>query len=1159
MERLSNHRSGILPSSTWRIAIPALLIAAGLLAAAPAPAVAQQSRPSNPVVDGHARFTVITPTLIRMEYSSDGNFIDRRSYFAWERNVPPPPFTVERAAGKLSIATARIKLAWSGGAQGFNAANLSIAFKNDDGTWQTWHPGEEQKGNLGGTLENLDGASGAEPLPDGVVSRDGWFLYADNTFLLRDGANPWMQPRPTDEVDDWYFFGYGQDGYRTALKDLTTISGRIPLPPRFMLGSWRSRYFSYTQDQFQQLVLDYDAHKFPLDVLVMDMGWHTTPHWGALDWNQQLIPQPAAMLQWLHAHQVHVTLNWHPNDGVGTWYSQYDELCKALGMDCASKQTIPFDDTNETFMRNYYKLLLDPLEKQGVDFWWLDGGIHLAWDNALDFWNIGRAGSGRRGASFSRWGGWGDQRYPVWFSGDTASLWRTLRFEVPFTSTAGNVGADYWSNDISGFRLRIPTPELFTRWVEFGALSPVFRTHGESEFGNYRIPWDYGEQAEAASRRAYDLRDRLLPYIYSSAYLTWTTSLPLSRPLYLDHPADQQAYTHPEEYEFGPDLLVAPIVNRGMGSAWLGATDMWFPAGAWWNLLTGERVNDPGSHTVLASANEIPVYARGGVPLPMQKAIPRMAASPANPLVVRVYPGPDGAFTMYQDDGTSPAYLHGTYALTPLRYRNAGQRGVSVAVGPTTGSYAGQPQSRQLVVELPVTARPASVTADGAPVPESSSAIPGYIYDPATATTEIRLPDESIRKQVQVSVEFSGSANVRATIPRIVNRIAAVQRALAGEGEVRAGWKFALEAELLHLQTLLSRAEQEFGPASAQQVQAGLVSAEEEQSDIQSQLREYPNEQARTAAFALAGAFVNAGVRLRRADEGLMAQDTPRYHKPYDSPTDIAGYNTGLLVRVLTPSGATGASLDVRVSGMGDKRFTLPSGRPASWAYLPFMQATQHPIYHLRGTATLSLTANNSQRVLTRDIDVRSELLDQWNLAGPFAQGTAPQIGTAPVTAATLRQSYTGQSGKPVLWQTWQAATRDEDYERGNDFLQTMKPWIDLYTIYPADNAEAVAVTWIEAPAALTVKLSVRHNAGIAVWVNQHAVMNSQGAKGITDLVDPPPDATDVILQKGWNEIAIRTDDVSKDWGFSLRLALPPGVICAQSDMPPAQSENSTP
>ncbi len=1136
----------------WKRALVVALMLAGGTCMGPVATAAATSGRSGVVVDGHARFTVITPTLIRMEYSRDGKFIHRRSYFAWERNVTPPEYKVSRGDGVLSITTSRMKLTWKGGTDGFNAENLSVAFVFDNGTWRTWNPGEKQMGNLGGTLTKLDGCSGAEPLPDGVVSRDGWFLYRDDTFLVSNGAHPWLQARPKDEIDDWYFFGYGVGGYHTALADLTTISGRVPIPPRFMLGSWRSRYYSYTQNEFQQLVLDYDAHRFPLDVLVMDMGWHTTPHWGSMDWNKKLIPDPTALLKWVHAHGLHVTLNWHPQGGVGPWYSQYGEFCRAMGIDPAKKEVIPFEDTNEKFMQNYYKLLMDPLEKQGVDFWWLDDdGNHLAWDNAMDFWDVERPGTGRRGASFSRWGGWGDQRYPVSFSGDTSALWRVLRFEIPFTATGGNVGADYWSNDVSGFRLKVPSSELFTRWVQFGVLSPVFRTHGTNHFGNYRIPWAYGEQAVTATRQAYDLRAKLFPYIYTSAYLTWKTSLPLARPLYLDYPKEEQAYAHPEEYEFGPDVLAAPIVTRGMGKTWLGATDMWFPDGTWWNLLTSERVNEPGNHTELATAGEIPVFARGGVPLPLQRVKMRMAAKPANPLVVRVYPGPNGKFAMYEDDGRSPAYLHGAYALTPLRYENLGAQGVRVMVGPTTGSYAGQLPARRIVVQLPVTSHPVSVTVDGGLVPESATAVPGYEYDPVTATTDVRLPAESIRKQVVVGVAFRGSQRVQALIPQILNRIADVQRALAGAGEVRAEWKYELIALRFKLRTLLSKAEQEFGPASQQQIQTSLTSAEGKQAQVALELEEYRNEPARAAAFALSDAYVSASVRLRKAGEGLMTRDVPRYHKPYGQPSDIEGYNTGLLVRVLRPSGESGDLLTVDVPGLADKSFSLPEGKQSIYAFLPLMKAAQDPLYDLSGTATLTMGAGGAHRVLTRGIDVRHELLDAWNIAGPFAKGQAPEIGGQTVTTAMLRNTYAGKDGKRVSWVTWLAATSKQTYAKGGDYLQMRKRWIDLYTIFPEDDASALAVTWVDAPKAVTAKLSARHNAGIAVWVNQTAVMESAGVKGITNVQDPPLDVAEVHLQKGWNQIVVRTQDDKQDWGFGLRLELPPGVICAQSAEPP--------
>ncbi len=1114
-------------------------------AAASSPAV------SGTVVDGNARFTVITPTLIRLEFSRDGHFINRRSYFAWHRDIKPPQYHTQRESGTLTLTTSHLKLTWRGGDDGFDARNLSIQFLNNGGAWKTWHPGDKQIGNLGGTLKSLDGCSGREPLPDGVVSRDGWYLLKDHTFLVSNGDNPWIRPRPKSEIADWYFFGYGEGHYRTALEDLTTVSGRIPIPPRYMLGAWRSRFHNYTGDQFRQLEIEYNAHKFPLDVLVMDMGWHTTPHWGSLDWNKKLIPHPAELLAWLHQHGLHVTLNWHPNGGVGPWYSQYSEFCRALGIDPAKQKTIPFEDTNEKFMHYYYKLLLDPLEAQGVNFWWLDGGIHLGWDNAMDFWNIGRPSTGHRGASFSRWGGWGDQRYPVSFSGDTSSLWRVLRFEVPYTSTAGNAGADYWSNDVSGFRLNIPTSELFTRWAQFGSLSPVFRTHGTIRFGNFRVPWYYGRQAEDAMRRAYDLRSKLFPYIYTSAYLCWTQSLPLARPLYLDYPSAEQAYTHPEEYQFGPSLLVSPIVTRGMGKAWLGAANMWFPGGTWWNLLTNERIDKAGDQTVLASANQMPIFVRGGVPLPMQPVKLRMAEKPVDPLVVQVYPGPSGHFTLYEDDGTSPDYLHGSYALTPLRYENLGEKGIRVVVGPASGKYAGQPQSRRVIVRLPVTTLPESVMVDGTAVPDSPSALPGYTYDPATVTTEVRLPSTSIRKAIEVSVVFKGSRKVQALLPKIVNRIAATHLALAGEGQVRAEWKWQLDRLLFHLQTLRSRAAQEMGPTSSSGVLAGLKAADGELAQVQTTIAQYKNQQARAAGFALANAYLSASVRLRKADEGIMARNMPRYRKTFGRPNDIAGYHAGVLLHVLLPA-AEGGTLAVDMPGLAQRNFTLPEGKQSAYAFLPFMDATRHPLYHYRGTATLEIRSDGSGRSLSRSINVQHRLLDQWSVVGPFATGKAPVIGGTLITPATLQKSYEGEDGKTVSWVSWQSATKKETYQRGRDNLAGIKRWIDLSTIYPAKNASAVAVTWVKAPAPVTCGVGVRHAEGIALWINRQQIINSPRSQGMSDLADSPPGVVKVPLQKGWNQVVVRSEEAEKDWGFSVRLHLPAGVALAQSDEPPA-------
>ena len=1113
------------------------------------------------VVDRNARFTVITPTLIRLEFSRNGKFINDRSYFAWHRHVKPPQFSAKQHAGKLVIKTSRMELVWRGGAGGFTSRNLSIRFANGKKAWKIWTPGDKQTGNLGGTIGSLDGCNGPEPIPNGVLSRDGWYLLRDTTILVSGGKHPWIKPRPASETTDLYFFGYGKH-YQTGLRDLTTISGRVPIPPRYMLGSWHSRYHSFTAKKFRQLVLEYNSHHFPLDVMVMDMGWHITPHWGAYDWNRQLIPHPKKLLAWLLKRGIHVTLNLHPGGGVGPWDSQFKAFCRAMGLNPATTKRIPFEPSNQKFMHNYFHVLLDPLEKQGVAFWWLDwGDQYLGWVNALQFNDIGRPSTGNRGASFSRWSGWGNQRYPISFSGDTRSRWRVLRFEVPFVATGGNVGADYWSNDIGGFAAFRPSAELYTRWIQFGALSPVFRTHNEGGYGNHRVPWYYGDRAQAAARVGYDLRSRLFPYIYTCAYDCWKHSLPLTRPLYLSHPSVTSAYTHPEEYQFGPSLLVSPVVSRGVGKAWLGAVRMWFPSGKWWNILTNESVDHSGDRPVLASANEIPIFVRGGVPLPMQPFALRMAEKPANPLVVCVYPGQSGHFTLYEDDGTSPAYLHGAYALTSLQYKNLGTKGIRVEIGPTVGSYSGQPLDRKLIIRLPATTHPTGVLANGVPIPNSNTDIPGYTYNPVTVTTEIRLPSGSIRKQTVISVVFAGSQSVQALLPKVLNRIAAVHKALAGAGQERIGWKFKLSRVLFHLQTLRSIAAQVFGPASAATVRTGLANADGEITGIQRSLAQHQSVQSQAAEFALSDMFLSATRKLRDAGAGLLPHDKRRYFKAYGGVNNIKKYQVGLMLHALVPASARQAHLFVDVPGLVHRDFTLSKNKRSNFVFLPILSAKEHPLYNFSGKTVLRI---NSDVSASRPIHLCREMLDQWMIVGPFATGKTPKLGNARITPAILAKSFDGKAGKSVSWVSAQQAVWFAT-------PHNRKRWINVHQLYPENNASALAVSWIKASAPITCQLSVRHDNGMTLWVNQKRLLNVPSAHGKAQPADKvhvhpmrvlrswppnwgkaqPADTVQVHLHAGWNQFVVQTDQIKWEWGFSVRIRVPQGVIFTQASHPP--------
>lgn len=1136
------------------VVVLALFLATGKLLAAgsisPDPGV---------IVAGHARFTVITPTLLRLEFSNNGKFINSRSYFAWQRHVQPPKYQIDRHADRLVIRTSRLKLIWHGGSAGFTPKNLSIRFSNDTKHWSIWRPGDKQTGNLGGTRPSLDGCTGRMPISNGVLSRNGWYLLRDRSLLVTSRPNRWIKPRPTEEKADWYFFGYGKKQYRTALHDLTTISGREPIPPKYLLGSLRSRYHSFSSKQFRQLVLEYNAHAIPLDVIDMDMGWHTAPHWGSYDWNRQLIPHPERLLAWLHEQGLHVTVNWHPQSGVGIWDTHYKQFARAVGLNPNTKMRIPFEPSNQKSMRNVFKLLLDPLRKQGIDFWWLDWGwrdSYQGWVNALDFWNIQNSGTARRGASLSRWGGWGDQRYPVFFSGDTSSRWRVLRFEIPFTVTAGNVAADYWSNDIGGFGLGyLPSAELYTRWIDFGSLSPVFRTHNTGATGDHRVPWYYGNRTFSATSVAYQLRSRLFPYIYTCAYQCWKHSVPLLRPLYLSHPSAPAAYQHPHEYSFGSSLLVAPIVSRGIGNAWLAATEMWFPRGTWWNLLTSESVNHSGDRPVLASASEIPVFARGGIPLPMQRFTLRMSSKPTNPLVVCVYPGSHGHSILYEDDGLSSAYLHGAYALTALHYDNLGTKGIRVTVGPTTGNYAGQPLKRKVIIRLPVTTVPLQVRANGHAVPQSTNAIPGYSYNPAKVTTEIRLPARSIRRQTIIDIRFSGSSAAQALLPKVINRIAMVHRALAGAGEMATAWKFTLDRILFQLQTLRSVAAQVFGPASATTISASLARSDATLTQVQANLLRHHNAQARAAQFALSNIFLRAATKLRDAGTGLLAHNQHRYYaeysvyrrggtRTYSGLTSIVNDQTGLMVHALIPPIAINGKLILDLPGLAHRSFPLLKSGQDNLVFLPIAPATKYPLFNFHGNAIIRIKTTSAMVSVSRRIRLCHEMLDQWRIVGPFRLQDSPKLNDAAVTTAILQKAFIGLNAKSVTWisRTWQSIQNRSWYNR--------KRWFNvsnLYQVSGPNTATAWAVTWVKVAAPMACQFRVRCDGGIRIWLNGHYAAKAPQ----TSNMDAAAYQVHASLKPGWNQILVQSINGSEGWGFSLRLCMPRGTLVTQSNHPP--------
>ncbi|HEY0256188.1 MAG TPA: TIM-barrel domain-containing protein [Candidatus Methylacidiphilales bacterium] len=695
---------------------------------------------------GHARFTVITPQLIRMEYAPDDKYIDEPSWFAVGRDARFTGYQVQRDAESLVIDTGVIKLTYQDNGKAFAADNVHAEIRKNAET-VTWHPGLQTTGNLGGTNRTLDGVREALPISDGVISRDGWYLLDDSKSVL--ATRDWFEKRPNDQALDWYFFGYGLD-YKAALKSLTAIGGPIPLPRKVTMGIWYSRYWPYSSDDYKHIVGEYHQHEFPLDMLVMDMDWHTDG-WTGYTWNKKLIPDGPALLSWVHAQGLGVTLNDHPADGVQPKEECYTAFMQAMGADAATP--LPFDAGDKKYLDTFYRFTHAPLIKEGVDFWWLDWQqypqtrslpelTNLALLNRYNYENT--AVDGKRGQSFSRWAGWGDQRYPIHFSGDSNTGWPMLAFEVPYTSTAGNGGCFFWSHDIGG-HMGGRNEESYTRWCQFGALSAALRSHSSRRGDTDRRPWTYPDWAENSMRISFQLRARLLPYIYSCAAAAVKESVPLLRPMYIDYPDQEAAYHNGQQFLLGDNLLVAPITMPGFGPNRVAWQHVWFPEGTWYQYFSGEKYEGPGNVIAAADINEFPLFVRGGVPLPEQSFVERPATAPLTHLVLRCFPGPEGktgTSVLYEDDGISVGYEKGAFATTELSYSRSGKK-VTVHIAATKGSYQGQPARRAYTLLLPDTQSGKVVSPEGAHL----------TYDAETLTNVVDLPETAITADVTLVVK----------------------------------------------------------------------------------------------------------------------------------------------------------------------------------------------------------------------------------------------------------------------------------------------------------------------------------------------------------------------------------------------------------------------
>lgn len=759
--------------------------------------VAGNEKPGS-VVSGQVRFSVITPTLIRMEWDSSGIFEDRPSLVVINRTTGNTPFISQEAGDELILQTSKFKLYYKTGSGKFIASNLRISYTDPiTGKPALWTPGQTDPENLKGTWRTLDGCDGQVRwngdtirLEDGILSRSGWYLLNDSERLLFDDSEwPWATVRPKRSHQDWYFFCYGHD-YKQALKDFTLVAGKIPMPPRWAFGYWWSRYWSYTDEELREIVLNFERFGLPVDVLVIDMDWHKTDGldwdervkkdefgqeigWTGFTWNRNLFPEPEKFLSWTKARGLKVTMNLHPASGVAPWEEKYAAFAEAMDFDTNGHRNIPFEIADKNFVKKYFDILLHPLEKQGVDFWWIDWQqwrnskqmpslSNTWWLNYCHFTDMERQGE-KRPILYHRWGGLGNHRYQIGFSGDTYITWQSLAFQPYFTSTASNVGYGYWSHDIGGHMLKtedqVMNPELSTRWMQFGVFSPILRNHSTKNPKIFKEPWLYPFDHFVAMHDAIGLRYELVPYIYNAARKAYDEGISLCRPMYYDYPEQQEAYRSPNQYMFGDWMIVAPVISPAPEGDPLTTVELWLPEGRWIEWATGSEIEGGKRMIREFLVNEIPVYVKAGSIIPGYPKMKNLAEEPGE-MLITVFPGPDSEYRLYEDDGVSNDYTHGAYAITQIATTHRTDGSLDLKIAARKGSYKGMPSKRTWHIRLINSLVPGKIVIGDKEIKMiEQEHTDGWYYSAGDLSLHIIIPDADPAKDIVLKIDYSDGQN----------------------------------------------------------------------------------------------------------------------------------------------------------------------------------------------------------------------------------------------------------------------------------------------------------------------------------------------------------------------------------------------------------------
>jgi len=641
--------------------------------------------------------------------------------------------------------------------------------------------GQQQRGKLSlrNTKINMVQGNVDDYVPF-LVSTKGYGLFWDNyspTTFEDKPESASFQSEVGDCIDYYFMIGANIDGSIAGMRELT---GQAPMFPLWTFGYWQSKERYKSQNELVGVVSKYRELGVPLDGIIQDWQyWGNNYLWNAMDFLNPEFPNPKKMVDDIHKMNAHVIISiWNsfgpqtkqfremqpkgmllnfgtwPQSGLDTWPPNRDYPSGVQ----------PYDPYNPEARDIYWRYLNKGLFSLGIDGWWMDSSEpdHLDFKpsdfdlktylgsfrkvrNAFPLMTVGGVSEHQRVASsdkrifiLTRSAFAGQQRYGAnTWSGDVNSSWQSLRNQIPAGLNFSMSAIPYWNTDIGGFfagaykkgwgdGTKNPSfQELYVRWLQFGAFTPMMRSHGTD------IPreiYNFGKKGETiydAIAKTIDLRYSLLPYIYSAAWDITNNQSTMMRALVMDF-NDKKVVDMNNEYLFGKSILVAPIVNAqytpetivksNEETGWnkdndangakaqtvtftqAKSTKVYLPEGtAWYDFWTNEKINGGQEIEKATTIDEIPLYIKAGSIIPFGPQVQYATEKKWDNLEIRIYPGANGEFTLYEDENDNYNYEKGAFSTIKFEWKDKSK---TVYISKISGSFNGILKNRTFNIVL---------------------------------------------------------------------------------------------------------------------------------------------------------------------------------------------------------------------------------------------------------------------------------------------------------------------------------------------------------------------------------------------------------------------------------------------------------------------------